>query len=59
MKDTIKKLQNKIDELVVKVPDTDYLNANSIKTLSSAILDLTHAEKMKAETDCLKKQHNI
>lgn len=55
MKATIKKLQKKIDELIGKVPDKDYINVNTIKSLSAAILDLTLAEKAKAEADSLSK----
>ena len=44
MKETIKKLQKKIDELVDKVPNDNYVNVNSIKSLADAILSLAHAE---------------
>jgi len=47
MKTTIKKLQKKIEEMISKVPEPEYVYANSIKTLSAAILDLSLAEKAK------------
>lgn len=49
MEETIKKIKEKIDELLKKVPDDDYVSVNSIKALASAILDLSCAEKTNRE----------
>ena len=55
MKATIEKLQKKIDVLIDKVPDKDYINVNTIKSLSAAILDLSLAEKTNREVRALNK----
>ncbi len=46
MKETIKNLKKKVNDLIDKVPDEDYINVNTIKFLCAAILDLSHANNV-------------